>query len=504
MKSRFLFILTVFLGVSLMPSAFCSLQAASPDWMSDAWRTTFYPSADYFTGFAVYHKSKETKADALRKAEEAARVDAAATIRVKIANETNYNTSESSTFNSRLYTLNLADEEFVSKTTSSVDLYLTGMHVVSYIEGKQAYAFAYLAKDDLRRQLTRSIDANLTNVEAQVDVIDALLRSNQIEVAKKTLKNFGKTCRSIRQDQQLLIAIDTTSNLSAVQLERSNVLQQRIVTLLPDWQAILHPQPSVPEPVDTIPEPASTIPEVPTTIHHSPSEVQPTFSYSGNTIEYSDNAKALTTLTEAITKWGKCKTGTITEKGTGVAIYGSNGWQTMGMYSEAEKELANKLDDINENRYTILDVCMTSDNRWCIVYSKQEGHTSASWYNAPNGAGDKIKQFLADGDMLRSVSFTDKDYVIITDKHYTASNDWDKERLDKAHELYGSILSVCTTSKGIVVVCQRGVYYDRIPEKVAYKIRSFIEKYGAIQFVKFTDSGTCLITSKDESYMYYM
>ena len=460
MKIRHLLIITLFLGGCFFPSAFSTLQAAAPDWLSDAWRTTFYPSSAYFTGFAVYQKSKETKADALRKAEEAARVEAAATIRVKIANETNYTTSESS-INSKLSTLSLNDEEFSSKTTSSVDLNLTGMQVVSYMKGKHAYAFAFLAKDDLRRQLTRSIDANLTNVESQVDVIDALFRSNQVEVAKKSLNGFGKTFRTIRQDQQLLIAIDTTSHLDAIQLSRSNALQQRLVTLIPDWKSIITSQSTIHTPQDTIHTPPDTIHNPQSTIHAPQSTIhtpQSTFTYSGNTIEYTDNAKALTKLTDAITEWGQCKTGSLTEKGTGVAIYGSNGWQTMGMYSEAEKELANKLDDINKNKYTILDVCMTSDNRWCIVYSKQEGQTSASWYNAPNGAGDKIKQFFADGDLFRSISFTDKDYVIITDKHYTASNDWDKERLDKAHELYGSILSVCITSTGIVVVCQRGVF----------------------------------------------
>ena len=87
MKVRHLLIIALFLGGCIFPSAFSTLQAAAPDWLSDAWRTTFYPSSTYFTGFAVYQKSKETKADALRKAEEAARVDAAATIRVKIANE---------------------------------------------------------------------------------------------------------------------------------------------------------------------------------------------------------------------------------------------------------------------------------------------------------------------------------------------------------------------------------------------------------------------------------
>lgn len=494
MKHSLVRIEIVFLCIVLC--ALCTYASSSPEWLSVAWRTTYYPSTDYFTGYATHRKHLESKADALRKAEEAARVEAAATIQVKIANETNYTTSET-TLNSKLSTLNLNDEEFSSKTKSTVNLNLTGMQVVSYIKGKQAYAFAYIAKDDLRRQLTRSIDANLTNVEAQVDVIDALLRSNQVDVAKKTLKGFGKTCRTIHQDQQLLIAIDTTSHLDAVQLSRSNALQQRVIALFPDWKTILNPNPSALPP----PNPSALPPLSPSA--SQPLSLSP-YTYSGNSIDYTDNAKALTTLTDAITEWGQCKTGALTEKGTGVAIYGRNGWQTTGMTSSAEKDLNSKLHDINDNKYTILDVTMTETDRWCVLYSKEEGKTSASWYNAPNGAGDKIKQLFADGDLFRSISFTDKDYVIITDKHYTASNDWDKERLDKAHELYGSILSVCTTSKGIIVVCQRGVYYDRIPEKVAYKIRSFIEKYGAIQFVKFTDSGTCLITSKDESYMYYM
>lgn len=216
-----------------------------------------------------------------------------------------------------------------------------------------------------------------------------------------------------------------------------------------------------------------------------------------------DNARALSTLVDAIKDWKQCKTGTLTEVGKGVAIYANNGWKSVGMISSIEKKLNDKLHEVNDAKYVILDVTMTANDRWCVLYSKSDSVTAASWYNAPNGAGDKMKELFAEGDLFRSVSFTDKDYVLITDKHYTASNDWDLERLNTAYDLYGPILSVCTTEKGIVVCCEKGVYYDRIPEKVKSKIQDFISSYGVIQFVKFTDSGTCLITNGHD-YSYYI
>ena len=477
--------------------AWSAPRTAEPEWASLAYRTVRYPSSDYFTGYATHRRRLESKAEALRKAEEAARVEAAATIRVKIANETNYISAESSLSRlnnlSSLYSL---DEQFSSKTTSSVELDLTGMQVVSAMDGRTAYAFAYIAKEDLRRQLKRSIEASLTTAEADVDHIDALLHADQIAVANKSLKALIRCGRQIRQDQQLLIAIDTCTNLDAVQLARSNALRQRVVDLLPSWSAILNPQ--------------STIHNSPTgaqsAIHNPQSTIvnpTPSFSHSGTTLAATDNARALSTLVEAIKDWKQCKTGALTEVGKGVAVYANNGWKTVGMTSSVDKKLNDKLHEVNEAKYVILDVTMTANDRWCVLYRKSDSVTAASWYNAPNGAGDKMKELFAEGDLFRSVSFTDKDYVLITDKHYTASNDWDLERLNTAYDLYGPILSVCTTEKGIVVCCEKGVYYDRIPEKVKSKIQDFISSYGAIQFVKFTDSGTCIITNGHD-YSYYM
>lgn len=465
-------------------------RTAEPEWASLAYRTVRYPSSDYFTGYATHHRRLESKAEALRKAEEAARVEAAATIRVKIANETNYISSESSLSRlnnlSSLYSL---DEQFSSKTTSSVELDLTGMQVVSAMDGRTAYAFAYIAKEDLRRQLKRSIEASLTTAEADVDDIDALIHTSQTAVAKKSLKALMLRGRQIRQDQQLLIAIDTCTSLDAVQLARSNALRQRVVNLLPTWSSILNPQSSIAQ----------------RAFNSQSSIVNPTpsFSHSGTTRAATDNARALSNLVEAIKDWKQCKTGALTEVGKGVAVYANNGWKTVGMTSSVDKKLNDKLHEVNEAKYVILDVTMTANDRWCVLYRKSDSVTAASWYNAPNGAGDKMKELFAEGDLFRSVSFTDKDYVLITDKHYTASNDWDLERLNTAYDLYGPILSVCTTEKGIVVCCEKGVYYDRIPEKVKSKIEDFISSYGAIQFVKFTDSGTCIITNGHD-YSYFM
>lgn len=470
--------------------AWSAPRTAEPEWASLAYRTIRYPSSDYFTGYATYHRHLESKAEALRKAEEAARVEAAATIRVKIANETNYISAESSLSRlnnlSSLYSL---DEQFSSKTTSSVELDLTGMQVVSAMDGSTAYAFAYIAKEDLRRQLKRSIEASLTTAEADVEHIDALIHNSQTAVAKKSLKALMLRGRQIRQDQQLLIAIDTCTSLDAVQLARSNALRQRVVDLLPTWSAILNPTPVSPS---TIQQSSST-----------PLPSTPSFSHSGTTRAATDNARALSGLVEAVEGWKQCKTGALTEVGKGVAVYANNGWKTVGMTSTVDKKLNDKLHEVNEAKYVILDVTMTANDRWCVLYRKSDSVTAASWYNAPNGAGDKMKELFAEGDLFRSVSFTDKDYVLITDKHYTASNDWDLERLNTAYDLYGPILSVCTTEKGIVVCCEKGVYYDRIPEKVKSKIEDFIDAHGAIQFVKFTDSGTCIITNGHD-YSYYM
>lgn len=473
-------------------------RTAEPEWASLAYRTVRYPSSDYFTGYATHRRRLESKAEALRKAEEAARVEAAAMIRVKIANETNYISAESSLSRlNNLSSLYSADEQFSSKTTSSVELDLTGMQVVSAMDGRTAYAFAYIAKEDLRRQLKRSIEASLTTAEADVDHIDALIQTSQTAVAKKSLKALMLRGRQIRQDQQLLIAIDTCTSLDAVQLVRSNTLRQRIVNLLPAWSLILNPISS--NPYLTPIGPSTTQQPSPSTSLSS----TPSFLHSGTTLAATDNARALSTLVEAIKDWKQCKTGTLTEVGKGVAIYANNGWKSVGMTSSIEKKLNDKLHEVNDAKYVILDVTMTANDRWCVLYSKSDSVTAASWYNAPNGAGDKMKELFAEGDLFRSVSFTDKDYVLITDKHYTASNDWDLERLNTAYDLYGPILSVCTTEKGIVVCCEKGVYYDHIPEKVKSKIQDFISSYGAIQFVKFTDSGTCLITNGHD-YSYYM
>lgn len=76
-----------------------------------------------------------------------------------------------------------------------------------------------------------------------------------------------------------------------------------------------------------------------------------------------------------------------------------------------------------------------------------------------------------------------------------------KEFFEAANEKFGMILSVCTTKKGIVVCCKNGVYYEGIPSNVEEKLK---ELDYIPRIVKYTDSGTYLITDGESLYSVMM
>lgn len=60
---------------------------------------------------------------------------------------------------------------------------------------------------------------------------------------------------------------------------------------------------------------------------------------------------------------------------------------------------------------------------------------------------------------------------------------------------------MCVTNKGICVVCQRGIYYYNIPSNLETELKSL--EYRP-DHVTFTDSGTYLITTETQRYLYWM
>ncbi|MBQ9236714.1 MAG: BACON domain-containing protein [Prevotella sp.] len=218
------------------------------------------------------------------------------------------------------------------------------------------------------------------------------------------------------------------------------------------------------------------------------------YGYSGTTRTYTDVAKGLPSLTKSINDWGECKTGAITENGIGVVIKGGNGYSyTSGIPTN----LANKLKEINDKGKVIQDIALSGSTWWVVVYDRN------AWYGVvPDALKSKLNKFNSDGEEIRSVSINSNgDYTIVTDKHYAASNSIDSQNMDKALDKFGTIYSACSTPKGLVVCCKNGCFYSNIPTKVEEKIKetSFIPKV-----VKFTDSGTALVTDGEKKNVYYM
>jgi len=220
------------------------------------------------------------------------------------------------------------------------------------------------------------------------------------------------------------------------------------------------------------------------------------FEYYGTTRSYTDNAAALKYIRETIEEWGDdgCRTGAITEDERGVAIYGSNGY----CYTSAVPEnMKTAIKEFNNKEYRIVDVTVTDSGWWCVVWGKNgyRGHM-------PDAMSEAMKKFNNDGEEIWSVSICENgNWSIITNKHWDASHETDKKNLREAAEKFGTIRSCCVTNKGIVICCDRGIYYKDIPTKVeeGIKKQDFRPK-----FVKFTDSGTYLITDGDKRRGYYM
>ena len=73
--------------------------------------------------------------------------------------------------------------------------------------------------------------------------------------------------------------------------------------------------------------------------------------------------------------------------------------------------------------------------------------------------------------------------------------------LKKATEKYGHVKYACVTNKGLIVVCERGIFYSNIPTNLEVALKSITFRPDKVVF---TDSGTYLITNESESCSYYM
>lgn len=206
----------------------------TPNWYDNDMRRSFYPTGQYFIGFAEGQRtSGESTEKATARLKDAARVEATSTIRVHVQNTT-VNHALSQTIRTMEGTFRQSTREFSSDTKTTVDMEIPGLQIESWQNPQTGNiaAFAYVKKATLIRQLEKKITVCLTKTETALEQIDQLIATGQKiqarEVAKKTLPQFSE----LEETQKLLAAVDENADEESLQLQETRTLQSRLTGII--------------------------------------------------------------------------------------------------------------------------------------------------------------------------------------------------------------------------------------------------------------------------------
>lgn len=209
------------------------------------------------------------------------------------------------------------------------------------------------------------------------------------------------------------------------------------------------------------------------------------FVLSGKMNEnYVQKAKPIPFLAKMLNETNECRTGAINENGNGIFVKGKNSYT----HSEITSDFNNLLKSLNTNGQLIKDVYLNNNNQWCVVWDKNSYQSSFQ----SDTFHKRMKEIQNKGEEIISIAFNDnKEWIILTNTGYAYSGVKQYEFLQKAIKLYGKAISVSITNDAMLVCCERGVFYENVPTKVVEVIQQLP---GIPRIVKFTDSGTCLVT----------
>ena len=226
---------------NLLTSLFCWAMATvaafaqmPPTWCDHDLRRIDYPDSEYFTGYAEGAPTgSERQEVATQRLKDAARVEALSTIRVYVKNNTT-NNALSQTLRSSEGTFRQSIREFTSSTTTSVDMKIPGLQVEAWRDPQTGtiYAFAYVKKSTLIRQLEKQITVALTKVEMSLDQVDQLIATGQKLQARSAAEKALPLFAEVDEAQKLLVAVDSDATEETLMLSETRQLQQRLMAMV--------------------------------------------------------------------------------------------------------------------------------------------------------------------------------------------------------------------------------------------------------------------------------
>lgn len=205
-----------------------------PTWNDYDMRQLEYPDSEYFTGYAEgAPMTGERQEVATQRLKDAARVEAVSTIRVHITNQSTNDMVSQQLSNMEGEFWNVMNT-FTSSTTTTVDMKIPGLQIEAWRDPQTGsiYAFAYVKKSTLIRQLEKQITVALTKVEMSLDQVDQLIATGQKLQARSAAEKALPYFAEVDEAQKLLVAVDADATEETLMLPETRTLQQRLMAMV--------------------------------------------------------------------------------------------------------------------------------------------------------------------------------------------------------------------------------------------------------------------------------
>lgn len=215
-------------------SAVSAFAQMPPTWSDYDMRQLEYPDSEYFTGYAEgAPMTGERQEVATQRLKDAARVEAVSTIRVHIINQSTNDLISQQLSNMEGEFWNVMNT-FTSSTTTTVDMKIPGLQIEAWRDPQTGtiYAFAYVKKSTLIRQLEKQITVALTKVEMSLDQVDQLIAAGQKLQARSAAEKALPLFAEVDEAQKLLVAVDADATEETLMLNETRQLQLRLMAMV--------------------------------------------------------------------------------------------------------------------------------------------------------------------------------------------------------------------------------------------------------------------------------
>lgn len=207
-------------------------------------------------------------------------------------------------------------------------------------------------------------------------------------------------------------------------------------------------------------------------------------------------AQSRSFLREKIQTWGECKNVALTQTGGDIALYGTNGWASIGSVPAALTRTLNRLHDEDE---LIDDIVLTESGSWIVLY----GRNAFVWSDIPRALERRMREMNDEGELITSVTLNDSgQWIIISDKNIAASDNSLDERIEDGMSNYGQLWAAHLTEDGLVLVYAEGYqFFGNVPDGLRKALKSTTMN---VYRVKFTPDGAWFIADRHGRFDYTM